>query len=129
MGLPDMETRFLSGETNAEKISKLLRVETECRRGQLHFSSTGERNNHPELDRRYARTFSFHHQGAPGTHAHQAPEDRGRISAAFSLHSGRIGACRAAWPSAVPTSAQLQSRSGCALRVLEMHPANRSRGF
>src|ERR1019366_2969987 len=71
MGLSNMEARFLSGETCTEKISELLRFETECRRSQLHLPPVGKRVDRPELDRRNARAFSLHDQGAPGAHAHQ----------------------------------------------------------
>ncbi len=43
MGVSDMEARFLSGKTGPEKVSQLLRLETECRRSQLHFPPTGQR--------------------------------------------------------------------------------------
>ncbi len=72
MGVSNLEARFLSGETRAEEISELLRLEAECRRSQLHLPPTGKRDDRPELDRRNARAFSFHDQGAPGAHAHQA---------------------------------------------------------
>jgi hypothetical protein len=34
----------------------------------------------------YARTFPLHHQGAPGAHPHQAPEELRRIPATLSRH-------------------------------------------
>src|ERR1035437_5283745 len=80
MGLSNMDARFLTGETCAEEISELLRFETECRRCQLHLPPVAKRDDRPELDRRNARAFSLHHQGARGAHAYQAVEDRLRIS-------------------------------------------------
>src|SRR5260370_710417 len=61
MGLSDMEARFLSGETCAEKISELLRIETECRRSQLPLPPVGKRDDCPELDRRNAGSLPPHH--------------------------------------------------------------------
>src|SRR6202140_3354172 len=60
MGLSDMEARFLSRETCAKEISELLRIETECRRGQLHLPPVGKGDDCPELDRRNARSLSLH---------------------------------------------------------------------
>src|ERR1700730_8501180 len=76
MGISNMEARLLSRETRAKEISELLRIETECRRSQLHLPPVGKRDDRAELDRRNARPFSLHHQGAPGAHAYQAPEER-----------------------------------------------------
>src|SRR5258708_31173604 len=101
MGLPDMEARFLSRETCAKEISELLRIETECRRGQLHVPPAGKRDDCPELDRRNPRALSLHHQGAPGSHTYQAPEERGRIPATLSRSTGSLRARPPPWPAAL----------------------------
>ena len=129
MGVSDVEARFLSGETGAEEIPELLRLPTECRRSQLHLPPTGKRNDRPELDRGNARAFSLQHQGAPGAHAHQAPEECGRIPAALSRHTGRIGARRASRPAALSAAAEFQGRSGRALRVPEKSAAKCADGL
>ena len=122
MGLSKLEARLLSRETRAEEIPQLLRHEAECRRGQLHLSPVGERNDHPELDRRNSRALPLHHQSAPGPHAHQAPEGRRRIPEALSRHSRSAGARQASGPDALPASAQFQSRPGGAVRISEHLP-------
>src|SRR5208337_160824 len=128
MGVSDLEARFLSGETCAEEISELLRLETECCRSQLHLPPVGERDDRPELDRRNARAFSLHHQGAPGAHAHQALEERGRIPDAFSRHPGSLRTRRTPRPAPLSTTAELQGGSGGAFRVSEKLAAQCARG-
>src|ERR1019366_9444385 len=128
MGLSDMETRFLSGKTRAEEISKLLRIEIEYRRSQLHLSPVGQRDDRTEMDRRNARAFSLHHQGAPGAHAHQATEERGRIPDPLPRYAGGFRARRAAWPAALSVAAEFQSGSGGAFRVSEILAGKCARG-
>src|SRR6266852_6802288 len=86
MGVSNMEARFLSRETCAEEIPELLRFKTKCRRSQLHLPPVDKRDDRTKLDRRNAGAFSLHHQGAPGAHAYQAIEERGRIPTTLRRH-------------------------------------------
>src|SRR3981081_1311680 len=119
MGLSNMEARLLSRETGAKEVSELLRIETECCRSQLHFPPVGKRDDRPELDRRNPRAFSLHHQSAPGAHAHQAAEERGRIPTAFSGPPRSSRPRQASRPAALPTPAKFQSGSSRARRLSE----------
>src|SRR5208282_5173613 len=119
MGLSNLEACFLSRETSSEKIPEFLRLETECRRSQLHLPPVGERDDRPELDRRNPQPLSFRHQSAPGANPHQAPEERGRIPAALSRYAGSSRARKASRPGALSTPAKFQSRSRGASRVSE----------
>src|SRR5208337_142184 len=128
MGLSDMEARFLSGETCAEKLSELLRFETECRRSQLHLPPMGKTDDRPDVDCRNARAFPLQHQGAPVAHAHQAIAGRAKILDALSRHAESIKARRAAGPVALSVAAEFQSGPGTAFRVSEKLAAKCARG-
>src|SRR6266849_4539588 len=127
MGVSNMEARFLSGETCAEEISKFLRFETECCRSQLHLPPAGKRDDCPELDRRNAGTFSLHHQGAPGAHAYQAIEERGRIPTTLRRHARRSRTRRTPWSAALSAATEFQSGSSRALRISKKLAANCAR--
>src|SRR5690348_4632841 len=112
MGLPDMEAGLLSTKAGPKEISRPLCYPVERRRGQLHISTAGQRNNGAELACGNARDISIHYQSASGHHAHQAIEgDRGFLA---SLPRNDRTACSSGetWTSFVPATSQSESRRG-----------------
>src|SRR6266496_4981907 len=85
VGVSQLEAGFLSRQTGAGQVSGPLCHTAEYGGGQLHLSSIGEGNDHPEMDRSNTRRLPLQRKGPPGHNSSQAAEEhRGIPSTLFA---------------------------------------------